>query len=111
MENTVRLSDQELIEIAWEAVRSSFELSDYENATIEIYHQLVTYPLSDLDAPAIEQVWIWLNHPEGSSLKDARATGRANSEISSRAEAKGDERFFSLFHGFSETRFKRASAA
>lgn len=111
MENTVRLSDQELVEIAWESVRANLVPTDYEGSTIEIYHQLPTYSSIEPDVAEPEQVWIWLNHPTGSGLKDPRATGRANSAISTQAECKGDKRYFSLFHGFSETRFKRASAA
>ena len=111
MENTVRLSDQELIEIAWEAVRAHIEPSDYQGSNIEIDHKLPNYSPTEPDVLEPEQIWVWLNHPAGSSLKDTRATVRANSALSTLAEARGDKRDFLLFHGFSETRFKRAAAA
>jgi hypothetical protein len=102
MENTKHLSDQDILSIAWEAVREHFENADITDTTISIEERTaLRHSLFDeADEPAT--VVIWLNHLGPARVVNPEATTKANGRIWLNATNRGDVRYFSLFHSFPE---------
>jgi hypothetical protein len=99
MENTVRVSDNELIDIAWDAVRSQFPAHVIETSDIEVFHSIkaladVTDPDDDTNAS------IWFVHQSKSEEFDPLDIARANQRIWMSLRERGDQRLVSLSHAY-----------
>lgn len=110
MENTVRLTDDELIAIASKAVRDFFSEDVVETSHIEIRyssHALATTEQAEGGVlPSI-----WLVHETGNRNFSPVDIARANQRIWIMLRERGDQRLLSLSHGFQSdpTATKRAA--
>jgi hypothetical protein len=110
MENTVRLNDQEIIDIAWEAVRGVFKGRVIETSDIEVRHSLK--PLADITDPDDDKTTtVWFVHQNNLEEFDPRDITRANLLLWESMKERGDQRFISLYHGYrSDPRATRKAA-
>lgn len=95
----MRLSDLELIDLAWEAVREFFSPAAIEFSEIEVRH----WQLADANSPDFEgetTATVWVIHQSRGEMFDPRATARANQRLWALLRARGDHRLVSLYHGF-----------
>jgi hypothetical protein len=110
MENTTRLTDQEMIEIAWEAVKAHFAPSVIETSDIEVRQSVkalaeITDPDDDKTAS------IWFVHQDNRDVFDPTLITKANIQIWNAMKERGDTRFVPLYHGFrSDPRATRRAA-
>jgi hypothetical protein len=99
MENTNRLNDQEIIDLAWEAVRSVFTQRAIETSEIEVRH--TENPAADTDNPDGEtKASVWLVHRSLSDMFNPADTARANQRLWRMLRERGDPRLLPLYHGF-----------
>ena len=111
MATDTNLSDEKIEELAWAAIRKHLSSSDYENSSIEIRRPLRERERNADGELEPEQIMVWLNHYGRSEVVDPKATAYANAEIWRQAEQLGDNRYFSLFHGFKRGAFPPSKAA
>jgi hypothetical protein len=110
MENTKRLSDQEIINFAWEAVRSFFIESVLETSEIEVRHSLKV-PAEIIDPDDDKTTSVWFVHKDTTEDFDPTHITRANLMLWDLMKKQGDDRFLSLYHGYrSDPRATRKAA-
>jgi hypothetical protein len=99
MENTVRLSDQEIINITEEAVRAVFPAHVVETSDIEVRQSLKA--LADIDDPDDDKTTsVWFVHKDNLDEFDPLDITRANIRLWEAMKDRGDQRFVSLYHGY-----------
>ena len=99
MENNVRLSDEQLIEIASKAVQAFFPPNVVETSEIEIRHTVKA--IADMDDANDETTpSIWLVHQTAGEMFNPADIARANQRIWNMLRERGDQRLLSLYHGF-----------
>ncbi len=110
MENTVRLNDQQIIDIASEAVRHFFKEHVVETSDIEVRHSLKA--LADIVDPDDDTTTtVWFVHRDSSEEFDPMDITRANLMLWEAMKKRGDQRFVSLYHGYrSDPRATRKAA-
>jgi hypothetical protein len=99
MENTVRLSDEELIEIAMKAVKACFAENVIETSEIEIRHSVKA--VADMvDADDETTPSIWLIHQTVKEMFNPKDIAHANQRVWMMMRERGDQRLLSLYHGY-----------
>jgi hypothetical protein len=112
MSGTLRLTDEELQELAWRAVRRFFPADQLEQATIELEHTVWSTQSSETGQfDSGEVVGVWLSHHNATSLPDPDATAAATGQMIQEADQKGDPRLLLLYHKFPNADLKRKRVA
>jgi hypothetical protein len=99
MENTVRLSDEELIDIASKAVREFFPAHVIETSTIEVHHSVMA-PADVVDPDYDTKASVWFVHESDQDEFDPFDIARANKRVWIMLRERGDTRFLTLSHGY-----------
>lgn len=99
MENTVRLNDQELIEIAWEAVREFFSPEAVQTSSIEVRHS-VNAPADMVDENDKTTASVWFVHENKDEDFHPMQITRANMRAWDLMRVRGDTRYVSFYHSY-----------
>jgi hypothetical protein len=112
MTAALRLSDDELNELAWRAIRMFFSPEQLDQASIELEHTVWSTQNSETGLHETDEVvGVWLSHPKAGPLPDPDATAAVTTQLMQEAYRKGDPRMVLLYHKFPDVEYKRQRAA
>ena len=96
-----QLSDDELNELAWRAIRRFFPAEQLVHASVALEHTVwsnQSWETGQHDGG--EVVGVYLSHPEIGPLPDPDATAAVTRQMMQEAFQKGDPRMVLLYHKF-----------
>ena len=106
------LSDDELNELAWRAIRKFFPPEQLEQASIQLEHTVWSHRSSETGLfDGGEVVGVWLSQPKLKGLPDPDATSAVTTQMMQEAYRRGDPRMLLLYHRFPEREQKRQRVA
>ncbi|OYU50688.1 MAG: hypothetical protein CFE27_15820 [Alphaproteobacteria bacterium PA1] len=112
MRSALRLSDDELNELAWRAIRKFFPAEQLDQASIELEHTVWSNQSWETGLhDGGEVVGVWLSHPKAGPLPDPDATAAVTTQMMQEAYRKGDPRMVILYHKFPDVEYKRQHVA